>query len=69
VTWLFFEIFVSSTALVLVLHLLVPLFVLADVMKMKEKALVDLMLLREKCSQTTSDCQNGTSPATEEGRQ
>jgi hypothetical protein len=58
VTWLFFEIFV----------LLVPLFVLADVMKMKEKALVDLMLLREKCSQTTSDGQNGTSPATEEGR-
>jgi hypothetical protein len=65
VTWLFFEIFVSSTALVLVLHLLVPLFVLADVMKLKEKALVDLMRLR---SQTTSNHQNGTSPAVEEAR-
>jgi hypothetical protein len=66
VTWLFFEIFVSSTGLVFVLHLLVPLYVLADVLKLKEKALVDLMLLREKCSQTT--IQSETSPATEEGR-
>jgi hypothetical protein len=57
VTWLIFEIFVSSTALVLVLHLLVPLYVLADVLRLKEKALVDLTLLREKFSQTTSDDQ------------
>jgi hypothetical protein len=68
VTWLLFEIFVSSTALVLVLHLLVPLYVLADVLKLKEKALVDLMLLREKCSQTTSDPQNETISATQDGR-
>jgi hypothetical protein len=64
VTWLLFEIFVSSTGLVLVLHLLIPLYVLADVLKLKEKVLVDLMLLREKCSQTTSNDQNATTGET-----
>jgi hypothetical protein len=48
VMWLGFEIFLSSTALVLVLHLLVPLYVWSDVAEVKKKVLTDLMKFREK---------------------
>ena len=46
--WLIFEIFVSSTGIVLVIHLLIPLYVLSDVSKIKEKILNDLTSFREK---------------------
>lgn len=45
--WLLFEIFVSSTSMVLVFHMLIPLYVLADVAKLKEKVLKDLIHLRD----------------------
>jgi hypothetical protein len=48
VMWLGFEIFLSSTALVLVLHLLIPLYVWSDVSEVKEKVLTDLLNFREK---------------------
>jgi hypothetical protein len=48
VMWLGFEIFLSSTALVLVLHLLVPLYVWSDVAEVKKRVLKDLMAFREK---------------------
>lgn len=48
VMWLGFEIFLSSTCLVLVLHLLIPLYVWSDVSEVKEKVLTDLMRFREK---------------------
>jgi hypothetical protein len=67
VAWLIFEIFVSSTGLVLIIHILIPLFVLADVLKLKEKALVDFMLLREKCSNAMSDDQDETNATEEPG--
>jgi hypothetical protein len=47
VMWLGLEIFLSSTALVLVLHLLVPLYVWSDVSEMKKRVLKDLMAFRE----------------------
>jgi hypothetical protein len=50
VMWLLFEIFVSSTALVLVLHLFIPLYVWTDVSKLKKKVLGDLIEFREKLS-------------------
>lgn len=48
VMWLIFEILVSSTTLVLVFHILIPLYVLTDISKLKEKALGDLLNLRSK---------------------
>jgi hypothetical protein len=41
---------VSSTGLVLLTHLFIPLYVLADVSKLKEKVLGVLMAFREKYS-------------------
>jgi hypothetical protein len=48
VMWIIFEIFVSSTGLVVFFHLLVPLYVFTEVSKIKEKVLLDLILFREK---------------------
>lgn len=48
VIWLLFEIFISSTALVLAFHILIPLYVLTDMAKLKERALRDLVNLRAK---------------------
>jgi hypothetical protein len=50
VMWLVFEVAVSSTGLVLLTHLFIPLYVLADVSKLKEKVLGVLMAFREKYS-------------------
>jgi hypothetical protein len=47
VMWIIFEIFVSSTGLVIFFHLMVPLCVLTEVTKIKEKVLCDLILFRE----------------------
>jgi hypothetical protein len=48
VMWIIFEIFVSSTGLVVFFHLLVPLYVFTEVSKIKEKVLLDLISFREK---------------------
>lgn len=48
VIWIFFEIFVSSTALVCVVHILIPLYVMTDVSKTKEKVLLSLSSFRKK---------------------
>jgi hypothetical protein len=48
VMWLGFEIFLSSTALVMVLHLLIPLYVWSDMSEVKKKVLKDLMKFRDK---------------------
>jgi hypothetical protein len=48
VMWLGFEIFLSSTALVLVFHLLIPLYVWSDVTEAKKRVLKDLMTFREE---------------------
>jgi hypothetical protein len=47
VMWIIFEIFVSSTGLVVFFHLLVPLYVFTEVSKIKEKVLLDLISFRE----------------------
>jgi hypothetical protein len=46
--WLGFDLFVAATGGVVFTHLLLPLYVLADVSKLKEKVLGDLMAFREK---------------------
>jgi hypothetical protein len=46
--WLVFEVFVSSTGLVILTHLLIPLYVLVNVSKIKVKVLNDLILFREE---------------------
>jgi hypothetical protein len=46
--WLLFEIFVSSTGLVVLVHLLIPLYVLGDVLKLKEKVLKSVISYRNK---------------------
>jgi hypothetical protein len=48
VLWLVFEVFVSSTGLVLLAHLMIPMFVFTELAKIKEKVLKDLMIFREK---------------------
>ena len=48
VIWIIFEIFVSSTGLVVFFHLLVPLYVFTEVSKIKEKVLLDLISFRKK---------------------
>jgi hypothetical protein len=48
VMWFVFEVAVSSTGLVVLTHLMIPLFVLADVSKVKAKILKDLTKFREK---------------------
>jgi hypothetical protein len=47
VIWLVFEIFVSSTGLVFLVHLMIPLFIFAEITKIKQKVLKDLMLFRK----------------------
>jgi hypothetical protein len=48
VMWLGFEICFSSTAFVLILHLLLPLYVWSDVAKVKDRVIKDLMKFGEK---------------------
>jgi hypothetical protein len=57
VMWLVFEVTVSSTGLVVLTHLLIPLYVLADVSKIKEKVVKDLIFFRE--SLRSSDIEAG----------
>jgi hypothetical protein len=46
VLWLFFEIFISSTGLVLVEHVLIPLWSLKDIHRVKDKIVSDLLLFQ-----------------------
>jgi hypothetical protein len=48
VMWIFFEIFVSSTGLVVFFHLMVPLFVFTEVSKVKQKVAQDLISFKRK---------------------
>jgi hypothetical protein len=46
VIWLIFEIFISSTGLVIVMQLLIPLYVFTEMSEIKTKVLKDLMTFR-----------------------
>lgn len=46
--WLVFEIFVSSTGLVLLVHILIPLYVLADIRHLKEKVIGTMISFRKR---------------------
>lgn len=48
--WGVFEIFISSTGLVVFVHLLIPLYVLSDVCRLKEKVLASVLSFRERFS-------------------
>jgi hypothetical protein len=48
--WILFEIFVSSTGMVVFFHLLIPLYVLTDVVKLKMKVLTTLKSFRDQNS-------------------
>jgi hypothetical protein len=61
VMWLLFEVTVSSTGLVVLSHLLLPLFVLADVSKIKERVLKVLMTFRAKYLRAPRDLEEGRS--------
>jgi hypothetical protein len=66
VVWLLFEIFLSSTSLVLVLHLLIPLYVWSEVSEVKKKVLRDLIEFQEKYlkkNATENDIETGTRTA------
>ena len=52
VMWFIFEIFVSSTGLVVFFHLLVPLYVFTEVSMIKEKVMSDLILFQQKYLKT-----------------
>jgi hypothetical protein len=66
VMWLLFEVTVSSTGLVVLSHLLLPLFVLADVSKIKERVLKVLMTFRAKYLRAPRDLEEGRSQEPEE---
>jgi hypothetical protein len=55
VMWLVFEMTLSSTGLVLLTHLLIPLFVLRDVLTTKEKALKFLLTDIEQGEEVTTE--------------
>jgi hypothetical protein len=59
VMWLVFEVTVSSTGLVLLTHLFVPLFVMADVSKLKERVLRALLRLRKALLGAPRDIEEG----------
>jgi hypothetical protein len=46
--WLTFDFFIASTWGVVLTHLLIPMYVLADISKLKEKVLSDLLMFRER---------------------
>jgi hypothetical protein len=46
--WLIFEMFISSSAVVLLTHLLIPLWAYSDVRKIKSKLLSDLLVYRTR---------------------
>jgi hypothetical protein len=46
--WLFFEIFVISTGLVLVEHVIIPLWSLKEVQRVKERVVLDILLFQKK---------------------
>jgi hypothetical protein len=48
VMWFLFDVFVSSTGVVLVTHLLIPLYVMSDIRTIKRKVLGDIKAFREK---------------------
>jgi len=48
IIWLIFEIIISSTGIVLVIHLLIPLYVLTDLSKIKNKVVEILVLFQRK---------------------
>jgi hypothetical protein len=47
IMWFFFEIAVSSTAVVLLTHLIIPLYVLSDIRNIKKRVLTDILLFRK----------------------
>jgi hypothetical protein len=59
VMWLLFEVTVSSTGLVLLTHLFLPLFVMADVSRLKEKVLRDLIRFRKALLGAPRDIEEG----------
>jgi hypothetical protein len=58
VMWFVFDVFVSSTGVVLVTHLLIPLYVMSDIRTIKRKVLGDIKAFREKQSQSQNQNQN-----------
>jgi hypothetical protein len=71
VFWLIFEVFVSSTGLVLFVHLLIPLLVLTDISRVKEKVLSDLISYRQSylSDQRSSSGGGGGNEKCEESQQ
>jgi hypothetical protein len=63
--WLIFEVVISSTGLVVLTHLLVPLLLLADVAKLKEKVLMNLITFRETYLNAQRDIEEGVCPQPE----
>jgi hypothetical protein len=59
VMWLVFEVTVSSTGLVLLAHLVLPLFVMASVSRLKERVLEDLIRLRKALLEAPRDIEEG----------
>jgi hypothetical protein len=51
VVWFLFDVFVSSTGVVLVTHILIPLYVMSDIRTIKKKVLEDINVFREKQKQ------------------
>jgi hypothetical protein len=51
VMWFLFDVFVPSTGVVLVTHLLIPLYVMSDIRTIKKKVLGDIKAFREKQKQ------------------
>jgi hypothetical protein len=52
--WLFFEIFIVSTGLVFVEHILIPLWCLKDLQRVKEKIVTDILLFQKKIKSSTA---------------
>jgi hypothetical protein len=52
--WFLFDILIASTGAVIVTHLLIPLYVLTDVAKLKEQLLSDLKAFRAKGGSTST---------------
>jgi hypothetical protein len=51
--WLFFEIFISSTGLVLVEHVLIPLWSMKDLRRVKDKMVSDVLIFQRRLKYST----------------
>jgi hypothetical protein len=58
VMWLMFDLFIAGTGVVLVTHLLIPLYVMSDIRTIKKKVLADITTFQDRLKQQQAPSQS-----------